>query len=80
MAADPAGRAGGPPAGSVEVTTRQTITATADGGSGMTLDEMAGFLRRVMIAGVDPATPLRVRATRKGAVTSVSVEGTATSG
>lgn len=65
----------------VEVTTHRTITATADDDrDGMTLDELAGFLRRAMAAGIDPDTPVRVRAARKGAVTSISVEGTAVHG
>ena len=47
---------------------------------GMTLDEIAGFLRRAMLAGIDPDTPVRVRATRKGAVASMTVDGVATHG
>jgi len=68
------------PSRGLEVTTRRTITATADDHAGMTLDELAGFLRRAMAAGLDPDTPVRARTTRKGAVSSVSVEGTATHG
>ena len=45
----------------LEVTTRRTITATTESPDGMTLDELAGLLRRAMAAGMDPHTPLRVR-------------------
>lgn len=62
----------------LEVTTRRTITATTESPDGMTLDELAGLLRRAMAAGVDPHTPLRVRTRRNGAVLSASVEGVAT--
>ena len=72
--------AGGVTAAGVQVTTHRTITASTDNRDGMTLDELAGFLRRAMAAGISPDTPLRVRASRKGAVTEVSVEGVATSG
>jgi hypothetical protein len=66
---------------SLEVVTRSTVTATAeDREGGMTLDELAGFLRRAMAAGLDPDTPVRVRANRRGAITSVSVEGIASQG
>jgi hypothetical protein len=68
------------PAGGLEVVTRRTITATSVDPDGMTLDEIAGFLRRAMVAGLDPDTPVRVRATRKGVVVSISVEGVATQG
>jgi hypothetical protein len=61
--------------GGLEVTTRRTITATAEHRDGMTLDELAGFLRRAMAAGLHPDTPVRVSANRKGAVTAVQVEG-----
>jgi hypothetical protein len=64
-------------AGGLEVTTRRTITATAEHRHGMTLDELASFLRQAMAAGLDPDTPVRVQSNRKGAVASVSVEGTA---
>ncbi len=64
----------------LEVTTRRTITATAESPDGMTLDELAGLLRRAMAAGVDPRTPLRVRTRRGGAVQSATVEGVATHG
>ena len=66
-----------PPVG-LEVTTRRTITATTESPDGMTLDELAGLLRRAMAAGVDPHTPLRVRTRRNGTVLSASVEGVAT--
>ncbi len=69
-----------PPAGGLEVVTRRTITATSVDRDGMTLDEIAGFLRRAMLAGIDPDTPVRVRASRKGAVIALSVEGVATHG
>jgi hypothetical protein len=62
----------------LEVTTRRTITATTESPDGMTLDELAGLLRRAMAAGMDPHTPLRVRTRRNGAVQSASVEGVAT--
>jgi len=68
------------PAGGLEVVTRRTITATSIDRDGMTLDEIAGFLRRAMLAGIDPDTPVRVRATRKGAVASMTVDGIATHG
>jgi hypothetical protein len=68
------------PAGGLEVVTRRTITATSIDRDGMTLDEIAGFLRRAMLAGIDPDTPVRVRATRKGAVASMTVDGVATHG
>jgi len=68
------------PAGGLEVVTRRTITATSVGRDGMTLDEIAGFLRRAMLAGIDPDTPVRVRATRKGVVVSMTVDGVATHG
>ena len=68
------------PANGLEVVTRRTITATSADPAGMTLDEIAGFLRRAMVAGIDPDTPVRVRANRKGAVVSISVEGVATHG
>jgi hypothetical protein len=68
---------GAPASGGLEMTTRRTITATAEDRSGMTLDELASFLRQAMAAGLDPATPVRVDANRKGVVGSVSVEGTA---
>jgi hypothetical protein len=67
-------------AGGLEVVTRRTITATSVDRDGMTLDEIASFLRRAMVAGIDPDTPVRVRATRKGVVVSISVEGVATQG
>ncbi|HEX9624202.1 MAG TPA: hypothetical protein VF979_07470 [Streptosporangiaceae bacterium] len=72
--------AGAEPNASLEVTTRRTITATAAGGEGITLDELASFLRRAMAAGIDPDTPVRVRANRKGVVTAISVEGVAVHG
>lgn len=62
----------------LEVTTRRTITATTESPDGMTLDELAGLLRRAMAAGMDPHTPLRVRTRRNGVVLSASVEGVAT--
>ena len=62
----------------LEVTTRRTITATTESPDGMTLDELAGLLRRAMAAGMDPHTPIRVRTRRTGAVLSASVEGVAT--
>ncbi len=68
------------PSSGLEVVTRRTITATSVDRAGMTLDEIAGFLRRAMVAGIDPDTPVRVRANRKGAVVSISVEGVATQG
>jgi hypothetical protein len=61
----------------LEVTTHRTITATGESPDGMTLDELAGLLRRAMAAGIDPHTPVRVRARRNGAVVSASVEGVA---
>ena len=66
------------PNAGLEVTTRRTITATTESPDGMTLDELAGLLRRAMAAGMDPHTPLRVRTRRNGAVLSASVEGVAT--
>lgn len=66
------------PQAGLEVTTRRTITATTESPDGLTLDELAGLLRRAMAAGMDPHTPLRVRARRNGAVVSASVEGVAT--
>ena len=68
------------PDAGLEVTTRRTITATTESPDGMTLDELAGLLRRAMAAGMDPDTPLRVRTRRGGAVLAASVEGVATSG
>jgi hypothetical protein len=68
------------PSGGLEVVTRRTITATPVDRDGMTLDEIAGFLRRAMLAGIDPDTPVRVRATRKGVVISMTVDGVATHG
>lgn len=62
----------------LEVTTRRTVTASTESPDGMTLDEMAGLLRRAMAAGLDPHTPVRVRARRNGAVQSATVEGVAT--
>jgi hypothetical protein len=62
----------------LEVTTYRTVTATTESSDGMTLDELAGLLRRAMAAGLDPHTPIRVRARRSGAVLSASVEGVAT--
>ena len=41
----------------LEVTTRRTITATTESPDGMTLDELAGLLRRAMAAGMDPTHP-----------------------
>jgi hypothetical protein len=76
-AADRTGSVAPAGSGGLEVTTRRTITATAEHRHGMTLDELAGFLRQAMAAGLAPDTPVRVQSTRKGAVTSVSVEGTA---
>jgi hypothetical protein len=69
-----------PPGTALEVVTRRTITATSADRDGMTLDEIAGFLRRAMISGLDPDTAVRVRATRKGVVVAMSVEGVATGG
>ena len=69
-----------PSARAVEMTTRRTITATSGDRDGMTLDELGTFLRRAMAAGLDPDTPVRVRANRKGAIASVSVEGVVISG
>jgi len=66
------------PTGGLEVTTRRTITATAESPDGMTLDEVAGLLRRAMAAGMDPHTPIRVRTRRNGVVLVASVEGIAT--
>lgn len=63
----------------VEVTTTRTITATGLDREGMTLDELAGFLRRAMAAGIDPDTRVRVTTTRRGGVTAVSVAGSAVS-
>ena len=57
--------------------TARTATATSESTDGMTLDELAGLLRRAMAAGIDPHTPVRVRARRNGAVVSASVEGVA---
>ena len=68
------------PSGGLEVRTRRTITATAVSRDGMTLDELAGFLRGAMAAGLDPDTPVRVRASRKGVLESISVEGAANPG
>jgi hypothetical protein len=68
------------PAGGLEVVTRRTITATSIDPAGMTLDEIAGLLRRAMLAGIDPDTPVRVRASRKGVVISMTVDGIATHG
>ena len=58
------------PQAGLEVTTRRTITATTESPDGMTLDELAGLLRRAMAAGMDPHTPIRVRtrAQRRGGV------------
>jgi hypothetical protein len=64
----------------VTVHTRRTIVATTEEPDGMTLDELGGFLRRAMAAGIAPDEPVRVRANRKGAISSVSVEGNAVSG
>ncbi len=61
----------------LEVTTHRTVTATSESPDGMTLDELAGLLRRAMAAGIDPHTPIRVRTRRNGAVVSASVEGVA---
>ena len=66
------------PQAGLEVTTRRTITATAESPDGMTLDELAGLLRRALAAGIDPRTPIRVRPRRNGTITSASVEGVAT--
>jgi hypothetical protein len=55
----------------------RTVTATTESPDGMTLDELAGLLRRAMAAGIDPHTPIRVRTRRNGAVVSASVEGVA---
>ena len=66
------------PQAGLEVTTHRTVTATTESPDGMTLDEMAGLLRRAMAAGLDPHTPVRVRARRNGAVLSASVQGVAT--
>lgn len=63
------------PNAGLEVTTRRTITATTESPDGMTLDELAGLLRRAMAAGMDPHTPVRVRTRRNGAILSASVEG-----
>jgi hypothetical protein len=68
------------PNAGLEVTTRRTITATTESPDGMTLDELAGLLRRAMAAGMDPDTPVRVRTRRNGSVLAASVEGVATSG
>ena len=65
------------PQAGLEVTTHRTVTATTESPDGMTLDELAGLLRRVMAAGIDPHTPIRVRARRNGAIVSASVEGVA---
>ncbi len=62
----------------LEVTTHRTVTASTESPDGMTLDEMAGLLRRAMAAGLDPHTPVRVRSRRNGAVLSATVEGVAT--
>jgi hypothetical protein len=85
MPADDASGSGGDAvtsaaSGGLEVVTRRTITATPVDRDGMTLDEIAGFLRRAMLAGIDPDTPVRVRATRKGALMSMTVDGVATHG
>ena len=61
----------------LEVTTHRTVTATSGSTDGMTLDELAGLLRRAMAAGIDPHTPVRVRARRNGAVVTATVEGVA---
>lgn len=66
------------PQAGLEVTTHRTVTATSESPDGMTLDELAGLLRRAMAAGLDPHTPVRVRARRNGAVLSASVVGVAT--
>ena len=66
------------PQAGLEVTTHRTVTATSESPDGMTLDELAGLLRRAMAAGLDPHTPIRVRARRNGAVVSASVAGVAT--
>ena len=66
------------PRAGLEVTTHRTVTATTESPDGMTLDELAGLLRRAMAAGLDPHTPVRVRARRNGAVLSATVEGVAT--
>lgn len=66
------------PQAGLEVTTHRTVTATTESPDGMTLDELAGLLRRAMAAGLDPHTPVRVRARRNGAVLSATVEGVAT--
>ena len=66
------------PNAGLEVTTRRTITATTESPDGMTLDELAGLLRRALAAGISPQTPIRVRARRNGTVSSASVEGVAT--
>lgn len=68
------------PDAGLEVTTRRTITATTESPDGMTLDELAGLLRRAMAAGMDPHTPIRVRTRRGGVVLAASAEGVATSG
>jgi hypothetical protein len=68
------------PVSGLEVVTRRTITATSTDPAGMTLDEIAGLLRRAMLAGIDPDTPVRVRVTRKGVVISMTVDGVATHG
>jgi hypothetical protein len=70
----------GESASGLTVHTRRTIVATTEEPAGMTLDELAGFLRRAMAAGISPDEPIRVRANRKGAISSVSVEGNAVSG
>jgi hypothetical protein len=69
-----------PPVNGIEVVTRRTITARSIDRDGMTLDEIAGFLRRAMAAGLDPDTPVRVRATRQGVLVAISVEGVAANG
>jgi hypothetical protein len=66
------------PQAGLEVTTRRTVTATTESPDGMTLDELAGLLRRAMAAGISPETPIRVRTRRNGTVASASVEGVAT--
>jgi hypothetical protein len=66
---------GAPAVGGLETTTRRTVTATAEDRAGMTLDELASFLRQAMAAGLDPQTPVRVEANRKGALAAVSVAG-----
>ena len=43
----------------------------------MTLDELAGLLRRAMAAGIGPHTPVRVLHPTQRCVVSASVEGVA---